>query len=76
MHRYRSGEADKFIFFVIGNAERHFMGRLGDPSNSFRNDIQYLKGCRLLNQIGDTPIDNEFILQAISELNAEAAGHL
>ena len=76
MHRYKSGEADRFIFFVIGNAQSHFMGSLGDPSNSFRNEIQYLKGRTLLSQIGDTRIDNEVILQALSEFNAEAKGHL
>ena len=74
--RYKPGQADKFIFFVIGNAQQHFMGCLGDLSQSFRNELQYLKTCTLLEKIGKVPITNEIILQALCEINTEAEGHL
>ena len=69
---YKPAVADKFCFFVVGTPENHFVGFLGDASNSVQNQIAYLKTLTLVRQIGDVQITNEVILAAIRELNAEA----
>ena len=57
---------------MVGTPNHHFVGFLGDTSNSIHNQIAYLKTLTLLRQIGDVQINTEVILAAISELNTEA----
>ena len=76
LERYKPAVANKFCFFVFGNHENHFVGFLGDASNSVHNQIAYLKTLTLVRQIttpsGDVQITNEVILAGIREVNAEA----
>ena len=56
----------------MGTPDLHFVGFLGNVSSSTNNQIAYLKTLTLVRQIGDVPITNEIIVQALRELNEEA----
>ena len=74
--KYKAAVADKFCVFVVGTPRYHFVGFLGDTSNSIHNQIAYLKTLTLVRVIatsnGNVEVTNEVILAAIREFNAEA----
>ena len=80
LEKYRPKVANQFCFFVVGDANDHFVGFLGNVSSSIDNEIAYLKTLTLVRQIttssGDVPITNEIIVQALRELNKEAGDFL
>ena len=70
MEKYAPGNADRYSLFVVGDAHSHFVGFLGNASTTLSNEIQLLKTYTLVRQIGDVPISNEVILQAMRSRTA------
>ena len=70
MEKYAPGNADRYSLFVVGDARSHFVGSLGNASTTVSNEIQLLKTYILVRKIGDVPISNEVILQAMRSRTA------
>ena len=62
-----------YMLFAIGDEERHFLAFMGNKSPETENKLNLLKTFSLLKKIGDKDVTTSVILDAIQQLQEEAA---
>jgi hypothetical protein len=79
LKKWKWSDSGKLRLIVIGDGEADtetFLAMIGNANDEQEAQINFLKGCKMLTQLGGRPVTKEMLLTVIWEMNERANGRL